>query len=367
MCSATINSSTWERGRTLRLAGNAAEAVKFLRRAVLDEPNDERLHDELGAALCELNRYEEGIGSLLTAVRLKPDFDDVYSKIGSAFAARGMLIPALEWFRRGREINPASTKHLGAYGRVLITAGCIQLAAEVFDQWTKAEPENPIARYLAVAALGSKGAIRAPEDYVRSLFDNCAIRFDESIKKLKYCGPKLVVGALQQVSAAPEDGWEVLDVGCGTGLVGVELKPLARRLVGVDLSTSMLELARQREVYDELIEAELIEFLGGQSCSFDVITASDVLSYLGDLAEYFQCVAQVLRPGGIAIVVLEALEGGGNYCLNATGRFSHSPAYLRYEIESSGLTVAHLHEDVMRHEAGKPVATLVAAVTKVAG
>jgi predicted TPR repeat methyltransferase len=351
----------------LRIAGHAAEAVIFFRRAVLDEPNDARLHDELGAALCEVNRYEEGIGSFLTAVRLKPNFDEPYYRIGSAFAARGMLTPALEWFGRGREINPASTKYLGAYGRVLVTAGCIQRAAEVFDQWTKAEPDNPIARHLAVAALGSQKPTKAPADYVRSLFDDCATRFDEMITKLKYCGPKLVVGALQQVSAAPEDGWEVLDVGCGTGLVGVALRPLARRLVGVDLSACMLEQARQRQVYDQLIEAELIEFLGGKSCSFEVLTAADVLSYLGDLAEFFQCAARVLRPGGIAVVVLEALEGGGNYRLNSTGRFSHSPTYLRYEIERSGLTVAHLRDDVMRNEASKPVATLVAAATKAAG
>jgi predicted TPR repeat methyltransferase len=364
MCSANNSFSTWERGRALRIEGHAAEAVQFLRRAVLHEPDDERLHDELGAALCELNRHEEGIGSFLNAVRLNADFDEAYFKIGSAFAARGMLAPALHWFHRAREINPASTKYLGAYGRLLVTAGCIQLAAEVFDQWTKAEPDNPIARYLAVAVLGSEESTKAPADYVQSLFDGCATRFDEMVTKLKYCGPKLVVDALQQVSAAPQDGWEVVDVGCGTGLVGVELRPLARRLVGVDLSARMLEMARQREVYDELIEAELIDFLGGQSSSFDVLTASDVLSYLGDLAEFFQSVARVLRPGGIAVVVLEALEGGGNYRLSATGRFSHSPTYLRYEIERSGLSVAHLREDVMRHEASKPVATLVAAVRK---
>jgi predicted TPR repeat methyltransferase len=367
MCSASSSFSTWERGRALRIAGQAAEAVKFLRRALLDEPDDERLHDELGSALCELNRHEEGIGSFLNAVRLKPDFDDAYFKIASAFAVRGMVTPALQWFHRGREINPSSTKYLGAYGRLLATAGCIQLAAEVLDEWTKAEPDNPIARHLAQAVLGSQEPTKAPAAYVQSLFDECATRFDEMITKLKYCGPKLVVGALQQLLAAPKDGWEIVDVGCGTGLVGVELRPLARRLVGVDLSARMLEIARQREVYDELIEAELIDFLGGQSCSFDVLTASDVLSYLGDLAEFFQCVARVLRPGGIAIVVLEALEGGGSLRLNSSGRFSHSPTYLRYEIERSGLTVAHLREDVMRHEAGKPVATLVAAGTKVAG
>jgi predicted TPR repeat methyltransferase len=367
MRSAYSNLSTLERGRALRTAGHAAEAVKVLRRAVLDEPNDERLHHELGSALCELNRHEEGIGSFLNAVRLKPDFDEAYYKIGSAFAARGMLTPALKWFHRGREINPASTKHLGAYGRLLVTAGCIELAVEVFDQWIKAEPDNPIARHLAQAALGSQELTKAPADYVRSLFDECAIRFDEMIAKLKYCGPELVVGALQQVAETPSDGWEIVDLGCGTGLVGVALRPYARRIIGVDLSAGMLELARQRQVYDELIEAELIDFLRGHSGGFDVLTASDVLSYLGDLGEFFQCVARVLRPGGIAVVVLEALEGGENYRLNATGRFSHSPTYLRHEIDRSGLRVAHLREAVMRREAGKPVATLVAAGTKVPG
>jgi predicted TPR repeat methyltransferase len=272
-----------------------------------------------------------------------------------------MLAPAVEWFYRARQINPRSTKYLGCYGRALVASGCLQLAAEVYEQWTKADPDNPVARHLSNAVLGSTEATQVPTDYIRTLFNDCATRFDATLANLKYCGPKLIVDVLRQVAVMPSEKWDILDLGCGTGMVGEALRPLARRLVGVDLSAGMLEIARQRNIYDELSEADMLDYLRGRSGCFDVLTASDVLSYSGDLGEFFQCASQALQQGGVVVVAVEALSGGGNFRLNPTGRFSHSLQYLRRVIESAGLTIAHIREDVMRYETGRPVATLVAA------
>jgi predicted TPR repeat methyltransferase len=358
---AATNQAPWERGKSLRLAGRAEDAVRLLRGGSAMQMEDYRLHDELGTALSELGRHEEAIGSFLTALRLRPESDEVCNKIGCSFASRGMVAPAVEWFHRARQMNPHSTKYLGPYGRALVFSGCYQLAAEVIEQWTKAEPDNPVALHLAKAILGSQEATHVPTDYIRTLFNDCASRFDSTLANLKYCGPQLVVEALRQVAIVPAVNWDILDVGCGTGLVGAAIKPLARRLVGVDLSAGMLELARQRNVYDELIEGNMLDCLRCRPRSFDVLTASDVLSYMGDLGEFFQCATDSLRPGGFVVVAVEAFSGAGNYRLNPSGRFSHSLPYLRSVMEESGLTVAHIRDDVMRHETGRPVATLVAA------
>jgi predicted TPR repeat methyltransferase len=241
--------------------------------------------------------------------------------------------------------------------------GCIRLASEVFQQWIEAEPENPIAQHLASATLGRQEADRAPREYVCKLFNDCADRFDGVLARLHYRGPQILLAVLQEVATQPASGWDVLDVGCGTGLVGAALRPVARRLVGVDLSTGMLELARQRSIYDELVESDLIEYLSDTSNRFDVVTASDVLTYLGDLSAFFQSATRVLRPGGLIAVALEAFDGdskGQAYRLNATGRFSHSAQYLRSQMEAPGLSIACLRDAVMREEGGRPVPSLVA-------
>ncbi len=354
----------FERGQSLRLAGRTAEAVRILRRGLAEKPDDYRLHDELGTALCELKRYEEAIGSFMAALRFKPDFDEACNKIGRSFASRGMLEPAVLWFERARQLNPATSQCLHSFGTALVLLGRLEQAAEVFEQWTHAEPDNPIARHLANAALGSQATTKASAEYVRTLFDGCAARFDGNLSQLQYRGPQLIAGALQQAAEVPAEGWNIVDVGCGTGLVGVHLRPIARRLTGVDLSPGMLNLARQRGIYDELIEADMIEYLRNHSQGIDVLSAADVLTYVGDLSEFFHSAAQALQVGGLIAVAVEALQREGTYRLNPTGRFSHNSHYLRNVMETSGLTVIDLREDVMRCEASRPVPTLVAAGSK---
>jgi predicted TPR repeat methyltransferase len=353
----------WEVGKALRLAGRLEEAVRVMRRASPDEQRDVRLHDELGTVLSELNRQEEAIGSFLTALRLAPDRGDLCNKLGEAFCSRGLYKPAVDWFDRGQQMDPTVSRHYYSHGRSLVAMGCIKLASEVFQQWIEAEPENPIAQHLAIATLGRQEADRASPEYVCKLFNDCADRFDGILARLQYCGPQILLAALQEIAGNPASGWDVLDVGCGTGLSGAALRPVARRLVGVDLSSGMLALARQRGVYDELVESDLIDYLTATSNRFDVVTASDVLTYLGDLSAFFQSATKVLHPGGLIAVAVEAFDGdakGQTYRLNATGRFSHSAQYLRSQFKDVGLSIACLRDVVMREEGSRPVPSLVA-------
>jgi predicted TPR repeat methyltransferase len=284
----------------------------------------------------------------------------VCNKIASAFASRGLLEPAAKWFYRARQINPNSTKYLFPYGRVLASLDSFEQARQVFDAWVAAEPDNPIARHLTNAILGTGVITRASAEYVRKLFDAYAEHFDEKLSKLNYCGPQLVLRVLAQIADVAAVSWRVVDAGCGTGLVGLQLKPLARRMVGVDLSPRMLQIARRRNIYDELIESDIVDFLRTTDESFDVIAAADVLTYLGDIRDFFTLSARVLRPGGLVVVVVETHDGADTYRLNHTGRFSHSREYLQQTLRTAGFSVDLLRQDVMRQEENLPVPTLVA-------
>ena len=88
----------------------------------------------------------------------------------------------------------------------------------------------------------------------------------------------------------------------------VRLPPFARTLTGVDLSSNMLKIARRRQIYDDLICAELVEFLGKRPKSFDMAVATDVLIYIGDLSSAFHGVRGALRDGGLFGFSVEAVK-----------------------------------------------------------
>src|SRR5262249_5663230 len=149
-----------------------------------------------------------------------------------------------------------------------------------------------------------------------------------------------------------------LDAGCGTGLCGPLLKPFATRLVGVDLSPGMLAEAAKRELYDELVEAELGAYLTAHRSSFNIIVGCDTLVYIGQLEDTIAAAATALKPDGLLLFTLEHLAEGGEdrrYRLAPTGRFSHPAAYVRATLANAGLVDVITDPIIPRLECGEPV------------
>ncbi len=100
-------------------------------------------------------------------------------------------------------------------------------------------------------------ATQALHSYVRTLFDQYAPRFDRALEDLGYRAPALLREAV--AAARPRFG-AMFDLGCGTGLAGVAFRPHVDRLVGVDLSSKMVEEARRKGVYDALEVGDIAHF-----------------------------------------------------------------------------------------------------------
>jgi predicted TPR repeat methyltransferase len=203
------------------------------------------------------------------------------------------------------------------------------------------------------------------DDYVRKTFDRFADSFDSVLKNLDYKAPFLVEKAFREVSGL-DHSLDVLDAGCGTGLCGPLLRPSVGRLTGVDLSDRMLARAKQRQVYDELIEAELTAFLNQSEAVFDVIVSADVLCYFGDLSPALGASARALKPGGHLIFTVETLDAEQEvvYQLNAHGRYSHGQHYVKQSLAVAGLTLISLESVILRLESGKPVGGFLVTAQK---
>jgi len=94
----------------------------------------------------------------------------------------------------------------------------------------------------------------------------------------------------------------VLDVGCGTGLTGHELKRVGfGTLRGTDISQPSLQAAANKGIYESLVRADLLERLPFADDSFDAALCVGVLSYItGD--GLFRELCRIVRPGGILVL-----------------------------------------------------------------
>ena len=234
--------------------------------------------------------------------------------------------------------------------------------AALAERWAQAIPDDPQAAHFRAAWTGQHAPPRASDDHVRQTFDSFAAEFDEALEHLDYQAPQLLQAALDAELGNAGPTLEILDAGCGTGLCGPLLRPLARRLVGVDLSRGMLDKARGRSVYDELVEAELTGYLQCWPRAFDAIVAADTLVYFGDLAPVVAAAAGALRPRGILAFTLEhlgAAQENEEFRLEPHGRYSHAESHVRQVLAGNGLAVRSIEQAKLRRQGDRDVTGLV--------
>jgi predicted TPR repeat methyltransferase len=147
---------------------------------------------------------------------------------------------------------------------------------------------------------------------------------------------------------------KILDLGCGTGLVGAAFASHAHRLVGVDLSGGMLRRARERRIYDELAEADIADYLRRGSERFDLVLAAEVFNYLGELGPVLAAAQPRLADGGLLAFSVESANDPGLH-LEKNLRFTHGEEYVRAELERAGLEVVSFAREVLRRQQGQPV------------
>jgi len=235
-------------------------------------------------------------------------------------------------------------------------------AVAAFLAASDADREDYHGARLYLARLGAmEGTPAMTATYVRRLFDQHAPDFEASLmRRLDYRGPAILLDALKAATGKPLEFGSVLDLGCGTGLAGVAIRPFCDRLVGMDLSSGMLEVARAKGVYDRLAVAELSEFLTTEAgAQHHLVLAADVFVYCGDLAPIAAAVVRVMAPGGWFAFTVESHDGSG-IRLQPTLRHAHGAAHVRSAIEAAGLQLRHLEPVSTRKEKGEWVAGLVA-------
>lgn len=301
-----------------------------------------------------LNRTAEALTSFGKSLAIKPDYAEALHNRGNTLQDLGRSAEALASYEQALRANPDLAEAWFDRGGILQGMKRPEEAIKAYREALARGGDAQVIRY-ALASLGAEAVpATAPKGFVTELFDQCADCFEERlVEKLKYRAPELLFDAVRRF--VPSGNLDILDLGCGTGLLGARLRPLARTLTGVDLSSNMLKIARARQIYDNLICSELVEFLQGQTGSFDLVVATDVFIYVGDLSGVFHGVRGALRERGVFGFSVEASEDAG-FVLRDTCRYTHSVDYLRKLADQHGFACETIDPGVIRQQDGKDVA-----------
>lgn len=312
----------------------------------------------LGAALRQLGLTSDSLAPMQKAVQLMPADYEAFNNLGVTWRALGKLDQSVGCYQRAIELKPDYPDAHGNLGAALRDQGKYKEALAAFQRKLKLVP-NDEEMLHQVASLSGVTTERAPDKYVAGVFDDYADRFDTHLQSvLKYDAPRQLVALVSKFATPPEQKWDVLDLGCGTGLMGVATAPLARQLVGVDLSAKMLEKAKARNLYQRLLQADLASMMKNEApASFDVIFSADVFVYVGKLDEVTAEARRLLRPGGVFAFSIEALEteGDADYELQSSGRYRQSPGYIQRLAQANGFKLLEMAPTVIRMDDNKPI------------
>ena len=221
------------------------DAERCYRRTVELAPGHLGAYNNLGTVLRAMGRFDEAGAVFRYALTISSDFFPLHYNLGNLLSQQGRVSEAVDHYFQAMVLDPDQAGSKIMLGIALMAVGRKAEAVAHFQKWIDEDPDHPEARHLLAACSGKSVPDRAPDDYVKSLFDRFADSFEESLIHLEYRAPELVAGAMAQAFGQPAGDLEILDAGCGTGLCGPLLKPHARRLEGVDLSAGMLKRARR--------------------------------------------------------------------------------------------------------------------------
>ncbi len=353
-----------------------AEAAACLRDAVAQRPADPAFREALAIAQEACGEPDAALQTLDEAVALAPTAVSLRNAGVMLCMRRRDFNGAVRLAEAARSVGIADACLFGLKGHALSSLGRHDEAADAYREALKLGPDDPYVRHLVSATGAVPQGRRAPEAYLRAVFDGYADRFDGHLVSLGYRIPGVVrrVVAAHPVLAGGGHLGAVLDLGCGTGLIGLALGDLAvGPITGVDVSAGMLAHARAKDSYDELHEADLMTMLATDDRRWPLIVAADVLCYFGALDDAFAAAHARLEPHGWFVFSLETLvadhdgvvPGNGDWALLRQGRYAHTADFVRRTAIEAGFSIHLEAPEVIRFEGGIPVDGMLLVLERV--
>jgi predicted TPR repeat methyltransferase len=283
-------------------------------------------------------------------------------------AESGDFPAAAELMEQALELAPRWTAGWFRFGEYHEKAGETEKAVAAYGKVAELDTEGLFAAELKLAVLGAaETPEQPPSRYVEGLFDDYADRFETSlVEKLDYSVPQKLAELIGK--AAKGSVFDtIVDIGCGTGLLGVEIRTFANRLEGFDISQNMLAKAEEKGLYDHLDQADLSlepEASGLFTPTLaqhraGLVAAADVMMYLGSLETVMPLVSALLAPSGFFAFSVEDAGEEDGFVLRESLRYAHSKSYVSELLERTGFSLIEIRKTTIRKDAGKPLSGIL--------
>lgn len=296
--------------------GRLSEALEEYRAAVIINPHSAEISNNIGVILKDLKDYENALGLFFNAYNLAPVREEFSINIAET----------LTLFYRQEPEN----------------------AVKIAENWLKHSPDNIFAQHTAAAFKGEK--LEDNKVFSEKLFDNFADNYELVLEKIAYGVPQRLKDLAGNVEGT------IIDLGCGTGLVGQALKTPQNQIIGIDISQNMLNKAAEKGVYAQLIKSDILEYCQTKlpSVSSSLVVAADVFGYIGNLAPLFEAL-----KGRLLCFSVEVLNEDGDYKFNDAGRYRHNQNYVEQQLQANGFGQINKYDVVLRQENGEDVKGLL--------
>jgi len=361
------------------------EAEEIYQHLLIHNKDNWYLHFNLGLLLLETNRSEEALNHFLSAVSLNSSSNDLYYHLALCQKSCGYNQPAVASYHRALELDPDDTESLynlaacyhdleqleeaiTTYKRLLRVVPDHQSALNNIayilhktGQFAKAKayykkllivnPAHASADHL-FAALSGERRSTMPLSYIQEVFDSYSSVYERSlVDQLDYNLPKHLQALVAELSGKHLFR-RILDLGCGTGLVGEVFNNSTATLDGVDLSSKMIAIAAGKGIYDQLVTADIESALDTfRDESYDLVLAADVFSYVGEIGEILGMTYRIGRPDCFFCFSVEDLDNhAADMVLLESGRFAHSNRYIKQAAVAAGWHLIHAETVKLRRE-----------------
>lgn len=290
------------------------EALEEFRQALQLAPNSPEIRYNLALILKETGDIEEALGLMFDA-HLKEPENDVFA------------------------INIMETL-------AILFENNAEAALKIAENWQKTAPDNIFSKRILAALSGSDDE-KDNVIFAEKLFDNFAPSYENTLQQLE---PNIIKEFMKRNKKLVG---HILDLGCGTGLAAVNLKTKDNSFTGVDVSEEMLKLAKQKNLYDELYNADIVSFLDKHPArDYDVVLAFDVFCYLGDL----EPVLKALKGTEVWFSVESGDEDmNKDYYLSSRGRYKHKKSAVLSLLKKLKFKSVNDFDIVLRKENGNDV------------
>jgi len=338
-------------------------AISIYRAMLEKQPGIGEAWNNLGVAYREIGDQDEAISCFRRAVAFAPDMAEAWNNLGVAQDEFNMIGNASKSYRKAIEIRSDYASAHFNLGISLQKLRRFKEAEEHYNKVLDTKPDDEAARFMLQSLGTSATPDAAPVEHVRRIFDRCAGTFERIlVKDLEYKTPELL---FELVRPYLTEEMNVLDLGCGTGLGAQLYRPFAKKLIGVDVSSKMLEKAAAKKIYNRLEVFDILQDWGFPK-KFDLIYSSDVFVYFGNLDTIIRSASSYLVYGGIIAFSVERLEDNSmEYRLFPSGRYAHSRTYIQDCLRRHGLQLIEETKADIRKQSGNQVKGLLIVAKKI--